>query len=156
MSAGAVCCIGFLAVQLADHLALVQFTVPDAFVAQRQFHFGAGGHAMNVQRLALPGDPQRTGRIVTCQNSPERIGIRVVVELSAQSVHLCDELPRRLVRCAHETDVARKPLPAAAARSPATDWLEGQHLGGMLGDPGLGHGPSTRGPPTYAWETTTQ
>jgi hypothetical protein len=81
----------FFTLFFADRFGRVKFAIPDAFVAQRQFHLGGGYDAVDHQRLVILGDSQSTLRIVARKDSPEHIGIRVLVESPRKPADFGDE-----------------------------------------------------------------
>ena len=58
----------------------------------------------------MAGDRQRVVRVVAGENAPERVGVRVVIELAGQLVNLGDELPAGVFRLGDEAGVAGKLL----------------------------------------------
>ena len=77
-----------------DHLALVQFAVPNAFVHHLRGEFGTGRDLADRQRLGLLRDPQSVGGVVAGEDAPEAVGVRIVVQLARQPVDLTDKRPQ--------------------------------------------------------------
>ena len=62
------------------------------------------------ERFLMLRQPQRIGGIVAGQNAPEAVGVRIIVKLAGQAMHLGDEPARNLAGRRDEAGITREQL----------------------------------------------
>ncbi len=83
---------GFFSGLLFDHLVAVEFAEPEAFLDHVHGQFSACSDFTDRERGGFAGDGQGVGGAVTGDDTPEEVGIGVVIQLAGELVEIDDEL----------------------------------------------------------------